>query len=176
MTKYHDEHQKLPKYFTDGSERAGKVKWGYLVKHDGQLITSQSGELKGTAQLAEITAVDELTKAVELGHKEIVLTSDSEYVTDGINKELETWKANGFHTARNKPMERTVGECGRMLQKVTAHCYHQISHTKQDSEAANGNREVDKMIGQVKLTEITELFQKLHDDLNTRVQTWFKWN
>lgn len=25
MTKYHDEHQKLPKYFTDGSERAGKV-------------------------------------------------------------------------------------------------------------------------------------------------------
>ncbi len=26
MTKYHDEHQKLPKYFTDGSERAGKVK------------------------------------------------------------------------------------------------------------------------------------------------------
>ncbi len=58
MTKYHDEDQKLPKYFTDGSERAGKVRWGYLVKHDGQLITLQSGELKGTAQLAEITAVE----------------------------------------------------------------------------------------------------------------------
>ncbi len=169
MTKYHDEDQKLPKYFTDGSERAGKVRWGYLVKHDGQLITLQSGELKGTAQLAEITAVERaLQKAVELGHTEIVLTSDSEYVTEGINKELETWKANGFHTARNKPMahkEQWESVAG-LLQKVTAHCYHQISHTKQDSEAANGNREVDKMIGQVKLAEITKLFQKLHDDLN----------
>lgn len=105
MTKYHDKHQNLPKYFTDGSERSGKVRWGYLVKHNGQLITSQNGEIRGTAQLAEVLAVMKaLQKAVELGHKEIVLTSDSKYVTDGINKEIETWKANGSHNARNKPM------------------------------------------------------------------------
>lgn len=42
MTKYHDKHKHLPKYFTDGSEKAGKVKWGYLVRKDGQLIISQS--------------------------------------------------------------------------------------------------------------------------------------
>ncbi len=53
-----------------------------------------------------------------------------------------------------------------LLKKVTTHCYHQISHTNQDSEAAIGNREIDKFIGQVKLPELTELFQKLHDDLN----------
>ncbi len=90
----------------------------------------------------EITAVERaLQKAVELGHKEIVLTSDSEYVTEGINKELEMWKSKGFHTACNKPMahkEQWESVTG-LLQKVTAHCYHQILHTKQDSEAANGN-------------------------------------
>ncbi|KAL1249535.1 hypothetical protein QQF64_020540 [Cirrhinus molitorella] len=58
MTKYHDAHLHLPKYFTDGSEKAGKVKWGFLFKKDGQLITSQSGEIAGTAQLAEVTAVE----------------------------------------------------------------------------------------------------------------------
>ncbi len=167
MTKYHDKHQNLPKYFTRGSERAGKVRWGYLVKHNGKLITSQSEEITGTAQLAEITAVEKaLQKAVELGHKEIVLTSD--YVTDGINKELETWKVNGFHTAWGKPMahKQQWENIDKLLQEVTTHCYHQESHTKQDSEAANGNREVDKFIGQVKLKEIAELFQKMHDELN----------
>ncbi|ROL55121.1 hypothetical protein DPX16_15216 [Anabarilius grahami] len=88
MTKYHDKHQHLPKYFTDGSERAGKVKWGYLVKKDGQLITSQCQEIEGTAQLAEVMAVVKaLEKAVELGHKEVVLTCDSEYVI-GEKKEM----------------------------------------------------------------------------------------
>ncbi len=168
MTKYHDILD-LPKYFTDGSERAGKVRWGYLVKHNGQLITSSNGEILGTAQSAEVTAVlKALQKAEELGHKEIVLTSDSEYVTDGINKELETWKANGFHNARNKPMEHREQRMNiaELLQRITTHCYHQVSHTKQDSEAAQGNREIDIMIGQVKMPETTELFQKLHDELN----------
>ncbi|KAK9970281.1 hypothetical protein ABG768_026236, partial [Culter alburnus] len=81
MTKYHDKHQHLPKYFTDGSERAGKVKWGYLVKKDGQLITSQCQEIEGTAQLAEVMAVVKaLEKAVELGHKE-----------DDLSKNVNDW-------------------------------------------------------------------------------------
>ncbi len=170
MFKYHDRHQHLPKYITDNSERAGKVRWGFLVKHNGQLITSGDGEITGSAQLAEVTAVlKALQKAEELGHKEVVLTSDSEYVTDGINKELETWKANGFHNnARNKPMAHRGQwmEIAELLQKITTHCYHQVSHTKQDSEAAQGNREIDKLIGQVKMPETIELFRKLHDELN----------
>lgn len=69
----------------DGSEKAGKVKWGYLVRKDGQLITSKSQEIVGTAQLVEVVAVEKaLEKAVELGHKEIILTCDSEYVSDRI--------------------------------------------------------------------------------------------
>lgn len=107
-----------------------------------QLITSQTDEITGTAQLAEVTAVERaLQKVVELGHKEIVLTGDSECVTDGINKELETWKSNGFHTARNKLMAHKEQwmNIAELLQKVTAHCYHQVSHTKQDSKAAKGN-------------------------------------
>ncbi len=69
------------------SQMAGKVRWGFLVKHDGQLITSGDGEITGSAQLAEVTAVlKALQRAEELGHKELVLTSDSVYVMDGINK------------------------------------------------------------------------------------------
>uniref|UniRef100_A0A8C1CAL9 ribonuclease H n=1 Tax=Cyprinus carpio TaxID=7962 RepID=A0A8C1CAL9_CYPCA len=144
MTKYHDKHQNLPKYFTDGSERAGKVKWGYLVRHERKLITSQSGEITGTAQLAEVMAVEKaLQKAIELGHKEIVLTSDSEYLVDGVQKELETWRVNGFHTARGKPMahKEQWEKIDKLLQEVNAHFYHQVSHTKQTGEAADGNRE-----------------------------------
>lgn len=169
MTKYHDKHEHLPKYFTDGSERKGKVKWGYLVKQDGDLVTSESGEIAGTAQLAEVMAVSKaLERAVALGHKEIVVTCDSEYVADGINKELETWKSNGFHTARNKPMKHKDEwvKIAGLLEKVCVHCYHQVSHTKQLSEAAQGNREVDKMIGEVKLKQVHDLFTKLHDELN----------
>ncbi len=57
-------------------------------------------------------------------------------------------------------------DIAELLQKITTHCYHQVSHTKQDSEAAQGNREIDKLIGQVKMPETIELFQKLHDELN----------
>lgn len=160
---------KLISMALESGELGGEVKWGYLVKHNGQLITSGQGESGGTAQLAEVTAMMKaLQKAMELGHKEIVLTSDSEYVTDGINKELETWKANGFHNARNKPMPHREQwmNIAELLQTVTVHCYHQVSHTRQDSEAAQGNREIDKLIGLVKVPELTELFQKMHDELN----------
>ncbi|MGL5903999.1 MAG: RNase H family protein, partial [Cetobacterium sp.] len=169
MTKYQDKHQHLPKYFTDGSEKAGKTKWGYLVRKDGQLITSKSQEIEGTAQLAEVVAVEKaLEKAVELGHKEIVLTCDSEYVSDGINRELEVWKANGFHTARNKPMAHREQwmKIADLLTQVVTHCYHQISHSRQTTESAVGNRQVDKMIGRVKQQDLTELFEKMHDQLN----------
>lgn len=124
MTKYHDKHQHLPKYFTDESERAGKVKWGYLVKKDRQLITSQSQEIEGTAQLAEVMAVvKSLEKAVELDHKEVVLTCDSEYVAGGIKEGLATWQANGFHTAKNKPMalKEQWQRIAELLQKVICH-------------------------------------------------------
>lgn len=44
ITKYHDAHQHLPKYFTDGSEREQEgSNGGYLVRKDGQLITSEQG-------------------------------------------------------------------------------------------------------------------------------------
>lgn len=169
ITRYHENHEHLPKYFTDGSERGGKVKWGYLVKFNGQLITSQKEEIQGTAQLAEVTAVERaLQRAVELGHTEIVLTCDSEYVTDGINLELDKWKANDFHTAKGKPMAHRDQwkNIANLLEKVKAHVYHQFSHTQQTNESAEGNRQVDKLIGRVKTKEITELFQKLHNELN----------
>lgn len=43
-----------------------------------------------------------------------------------------------------------------LLDKVIAHVYHQVSHTIT----------IDKLIGQVKIQEITQLFQKLHNELN----------
>lgn len=80
----------------------------------------------------------------------------------------QRWSQKGMDLGDNQPMahKEQWEKIDKPLQEVNAHFYHQLSHTKQTGEAADGNREVDKLICRVKLQEITELFQKMHDELN----------
>ncbi len=92
--------------FTDGACRGnpGPGGWGALLRYNGSEKTLRGAETDTTNNRMELTAaivaLESLTRACD-----VVLTTDSQYVRNGITQWLENWKRRNWKTAGRKPVK-----------------------------------------------------------------------
>jgi ribonuclease HI len=97
---------KIVEVFTDGACRGnpGPGGWGALLRYNGverelygyqPLATNNQMEL-----MAAIQALETLTRPCQ-----VVLTTDSQYVRQGITEWMAGWKRKGWKTAAGKPVK-----------------------------------------------------------------------
>jgi len=92
--------------WTDGAclGNPGPGGWGALLRYNGNEKEISGGERDTTNNrmelMAAIRALDELKRPCR-----VKLTTDSNYVRQGITEWLPRWKSNGWKTAARKPVK-----------------------------------------------------------------------
>jgi ribonuclease HI len=92
--------------FTDGACRGnpGPGGWGVLLRYGDSEKELYGGELHTTNNrmelMAAISALESLKRPCT-----VVLTTDSEYVRNGITSWMDNWKKRGWKTASRKPVK-----------------------------------------------------------------------
>lgn len=97
---------KLVEIFTDGACRGnpGPGGWGALLRFDENVRELCGAELDTTNNRMELKAAIMALKELKFGCR-VRLTTDSNYVKDGITTWLEGWKKKNWKTAANKPVK-----------------------------------------------------------------------
>lgn len=91
--------------FTDGacSGNPGPGGWGAVLRYNGREKELSGGERNTTNNRMELTAVIEALNQLKEPCK-VTLTTDSKYVSDGINQGwAASWQQNGWRKADKKP-------------------------------------------------------------------------
>ena len=111
-------HNKIVHIFTDGACKGnpGPGGWGAVLKYGNSVK-----EIKGFAQdttnnIMELTAVIEALKSLTRPC-DIIITTDSNYVKDGITEWIHQWKKKGWKTAGKKPVKNK--ELWQELEEAT---------------------------------------------------------
>ena len=98
----------LPKVeiFTAGACRGnpGRGGWAALIRMGARERELSGGELLTTNNRMELVAAIEGLKALKRPCR-VELTTDSNYVRDGITKWIHGWRLNGWRTADRKPVK-----------------------------------------------------------------------
>ena len=97
---------KKVKIYTDGACKGnpGKGGWGAVLQY-GETEKEISGYAdKTTNNIMELTAAVEALKLLK-EPCEVILTTDSNYVKNGISDWIFNWKKNGWKTASKKPVK-----------------------------------------------------------------------
>jgi len=91
--------------FTDGScqPNPGPGGWGVVIKN-GEVAELSGGDPDTTNNRMELTAAIEALKTLPLPSK-VALTTDSQYLKDGITVWIHNWKRNGWRTSDKKPVK-----------------------------------------------------------------------
>ena len=92
--------------YTDGACRGnpGPGGWGALLRYGGVERELYGGEPDTTNNRMELQAAIEGLKALTRPCQ-VDLTTDSEYVRNGITRWLEGWKKKGWKTSARKPVK-----------------------------------------------------------------------
>ena len=95
--------------FTDGACKGnpGPGGWGALLKYGNNKKTIKGYEANTTNNIMELTAVIESLKTL-VRPCEIILTTDSNYVKNGITKWIHNWKKTGWKTANKKAVKNKI--------------------------------------------------------------------
>lgn len=107
--------------FTDGACRGnpGPGGWGVLLRYKGQEKELKGGESETTNNrmelMAAIIGLESLTR-----DSKVALTTDSQYVQNGITQWIHNWKKNGWKTAGKKPV-KNVDLWQRLDQAIIEH-------------------------------------------------------
>ncbi len=92
--------------FTDGACKGnpGPGGWGALLRFGEHEKELKGGERDTTNNRMELMAV---IQALEVLQRpcDVVLTVDSRYVRDGVERWMPRWKRNGWMTAERKPVK-----------------------------------------------------------------------
>lgn len=96
----------IVKIYTDGGCRGnpGIGGWGALLQMGEHQKTIKGNSKDTTNNRMELTAAIEALNALTKPCN-VVLTTDSRYVQDGITKWLANWKKNNWKTAAKKPVK-----------------------------------------------------------------------
>lgn len=92
--------------YTDGACKGnpGPGGWGAVLRYDGaekQLCGGEDNTTNNRMELmAAIVALETLNRPCE-----VVLTTDSQYVRQGITQWLEGWKRKGWMSSQKKPVK-----------------------------------------------------------------------
>jgi ribonuclease HI len=92
--------------FTDGACKGnpGPGGWGAVIRSGVHEKELSGGEAETTNNRMEMMAAIEALKALKRPCH-VVLTTDSNYVRDGITKWVHGWQRNGWRTADKKPVK-----------------------------------------------------------------------
>lgn len=135
MTKH-----KLVEIFTDGACRGnpGPGGWGVLLRYNDQereLYGYQPQTTNNQMELmAAIQALEALTRPCQ-----VILTTDSQYVRQGITEWLAGWKRKNWKTAAGKPVKNQ--ELWQRLENATLRHYIEWNWVKGHS----GHRENERV-------------------------------
>lgn len=92
--------------FTDGACKGnpGPGGWGAILRYRNTEKELNGYAPETTNNIMELTAVIEALKTLSRSCP-IVITTDSNYVKDGITKWIHNWKLKGWKTAARKPVK-----------------------------------------------------------------------
>jgi ribonuclease HI len=92
--------------WTDGACKGnpGPGGWGAIIRSGGHEKELSGGEALTTNNRMELLAAIRALEALKRPCQ-VVLTTDSNYVRDGITKWVHGWKRNGWKTADRKPVK-----------------------------------------------------------------------
>jgi len=92
--------------FTDGACKGnpGPGGWGAVLRSGGKERELSGGESPSTNNRMELMAAIEALKALKKPCR-VRLTTDSNYVRDGITKWIHGWMRNGWRTSDRKPVK-----------------------------------------------------------------------
>lgn len=98
--------QAIVEIFTDGACKGnpGPGGWGVLLRYQGREKKLFGGELDTTNNRMELRAAIEGLKALKKPCK-VVLTTDSSYVKNGIEKWLFNWKKNNWRNSQKQAVK-----------------------------------------------------------------------
>jgi ribonuclease HI len=92
--------------FTDGACRGnpGPGGWAALLRYDGREKLLSGAEPETTNNRMELMAAIEALTALTRP-MQVELTTDSQYVRQGITQWIRGWKRNGWKTSQKKPVK-----------------------------------------------------------------------
>lgn len=92
--------------FTDGACRGnpGPGGWAALLRYGDEEKVLRGAEPATTNNRMELQAAIEGLAALKRSSR-VILTTDSEYLRQGINDWVPRWKKNGWRTAARKPVK-----------------------------------------------------------------------
>ncbi len=129
--------------YTDGACKGnpGPGGWGALLRYGSNEKELWGGEAGTTNNRMELKAAIEGLKALKRPCS-VVLTTDSQYVKQGINSWLAGWKRNGWRTASKQPVKNQD-----LWQALDKECQrHQIEWCWVKGHAGHpGNERADQL-------------------------------
>ncbi|KAI9999406.1 hypothetical protein NQD34_018240 [Periophthalmus magnuspinnatus] len=144
----------LPKViiYTDGSKKnqdRDNAYWAWIAYDPlGRRLFQQKGHVKGSAQTAEIEAfMKALAWADRKKFRDIKIISDSKYVVEGFDQNLDIWRQTNFQTHKGKELEHMEKwiVISQLAQRKRIWVEHIHSHRPVTDEKGKGNQEVDKL-------------------------------
>lgn len=97
---------KKVRIYTDGacSGNPGAGGWGAILEYGENVKELSGGDISTTNNRMELTAVIEALKALNRPC-EVIITTDSKYVSDSVNKGwLASWQRNGWRKSNKSPV------------------------------------------------------------------------
>ena len=137
--------------FTDGACRGnpGPGGWGAILRFQDSEKELHGGEALTTNNRMELMAVIKGLQALKRPcHVDV--TTDSQYVKNGITQWIHNWKRNGWRTAARKPVKND--DLWRLLDEAVAR--HKVSwhwvkghsgHPENERADALANRGIDQV-------------------------------
>jgi ribonuclease HI len=141
--------------FTDGACRGnpGPGGWGVLLRYGTQEKTLYGAESLTTNNRMELLAAIKALQGLKRSC-EIELTTDSQYVRNGITQWLQRWKRRGWKTSDNKPVKNVdLWQClDEEIKRHPSIIWHWVrghsGHVENEIADALANRAIDELLKQ----------------------------
>ena len=138
--------------FTDGACRGnpGPGGWGVLLREEGHEWTLSGSEMNTTNNRMELAAaINGLAYFTE--EREIALTTDSQYVRQGITQWIHGWRRNGWRTSAKQPVKnQDLWQALDALATKHSVSWHWVKghsgHPENEQADALANAAIDQML------------------------------
>jgi ribonuclease HI len=130
---------KTVQLITDGAclGNPGPGGWAYILRYKDKKKEAFGSEPHTTNNRMELTAAVEGLRALKEGC-EVEITTDSEYLKNGITQWIHGWKRNGWKTSAKKPVVNQ--DLWMALDDVVQHHKTTWKWTKGHANHADNNR------------------------------------